>query len=445
MGILDSVFGGGGQDQAPQGPQQPGILGRMQAQYAPGAYAAKEQALQQRAVYDAAMQTQGMSPQIAQALAMSPQFFGAQQGSYLPQASQVMPVQNADGSTTLVDVRNKGGTAGHGHDLSGVNITEPPGTTQSPTEAAGGQQATQVAGQGQNAPAASAGPKNTLQGMPGSTAAIQAQVKANVAAGGDPLAGIPDIYKNAAQAVLDDRMTLNEIKQSRNEHIAGTVRNIVLTVNPEFNEQKNEKTATWIKSYMDTKTGDVGFSRNALGTSLQHIDKAASNQLGLENHDAQGLTPIVKAGNMARNTFGERAPKAAQQDLQLGTAADELAKFITGKPPTDSSRGEYREKFPSISDPPRVAGAKYNAMADLLEGRLKDMEDERNANFGDKKVKNDYPIVLEQHKQMIQDIRAKAAELKRRGEFMAAHPGETVPPAPTAGSAPLPNGWKYVK
>ena len=48
MGILDSMFGGGSQDQSQQGPQSPGILGRMQAQYAPGAYAAHEQALQQQ-------------------------------------------------------------------------------------------------------------------------------------------------------------------------------------------------------------------------------------------------------------------------------------------------------------------------------------------------------------------------------------------------------------
>ncbi len=451
MGILDSMFGGGGggnappPDQSAQGPQSPGILGRMQAQYAPGAYAAKEQALQQQAIYHAALQTQGVSPQIAQALAMSPQYLAQQGGAHLPAAPQIVPVTNSDGGQTLYQANNPGGAGGHGTSIAGIPITEPPGTTTSPQGASGAQGATQVPDQGQNAPAGSAGPRNTSQGMPGSTTAIEAKVQANIAAGVDPFSGLPDNYRNAAQAVMDGRMTLSEIKQTRNEHIAGTVRNIVLKADPNFNELKNEKTAAYVKSYMDTKTGDVGFSRNALGTSLQHIDTAVSNQLGLNNNDAQGIVPIVRAGNMARNTFGENAPKAAQQDLQLGTAADELAKFITGKPPTDASRGEYRDKFPSISDPPRVAAAKYNAMADLLEGRMKDMETERDQNFGGKKVAKDYPIVAPEHMQLISNIREKAAELKRRGEFMAAHPGETVPPVTGPAASTLPPGWKFVK
>ena len=448
MGILDSIFGGGGsQDQSQQGPQSPGLFGRLQANYAPGAYAAKEQALQQQAVYQAAMdlnrQNPGaISPQVAQAMAMSPQFFQAQQGAYLPQATQTPMMQSPDGSQTPIAIRNAGGGAGHVPSVSGIPITEPPGTTANPSQAAG---AAQVAPQGEqsgNAPAASAGSKNTLQGMPGSTAAIEARVKANIAAGQDPTAGLPDNYKNTAQAVLDGRMTLSEIKQTRNEHIAGTIRNIVLAIDPAFNEIKNEKTNQYVKSYMDTKNGDVGMSRNSLGTALNHINSSIGNQLGLDNHDAN-VAVLGRADNVIRNQFGDQASKAGAQNALSGTAADELARFITGKAPSDTARKEYADKFPNASDTPRVAAGKYEAMADLLEGRLKDMEAERDQNFSGKNVAKDYPIALPEHKATIAAIREKAAELRRRGEYQIQHgQGAQAPAAPETG---LPPGWKYVK
>ena len=83
-----------------------------------------------------------------------------------------------------------------------------------------------------------------------------------------------------------------------------------------------------------------------------------------------------------------------------GTAADELARYITGKAPSDAARKEYADKFPNASDTPRVAAGKYNAMADLLEGRLKDMEKERNENFSGKDVSKDYPIALPEHQKV---------------------------------------------
>ncbi len=448
MGILDAlgIGGGGGQDQSQQGPQGSlGILDRFQANYAPNVYAAQQEAQKHRATYDAAMQTQGMAPQIAQALALNPQFFQAQQGSYLPQPSQVMPVQNADGSQTLVDTRNKGGPAGHGHELSGLPITAP-GTTTNPTQAAGGaptEAVPPVPEQTGNAPAASSGPRNTLQGMPGSSAATLEAIEKAKASGTDPLALIPPGQRDVTKAVLDGRMTLSEIKQTRGEHIAGTVRNYVLAMDPNYNELKGEKSAAYVKSYMDTKTGDVGMSRNALGTSLGHVSDAIDNQIDLKNHDSNAAV-LGQADNHIRGMFGEQSNKVAKQNLQIGTAADELAKFITGKPPTDASRGQYREAFPTAFDTPRVAAAKYTAMADLLEKRMTDMESERDANFSGKDVAKDYPIVLPKHQELIANIRKKAGELRAQGEYQIEHGQGSEAPA-SGGEKGLPPGWKYVK
>lgn len=427
-GLFEGLFGGGQQDPRPQADN---TLDRMRATYAPNAYNAHQTSIQQQAVYDAAMQTPNMKPEIARALATNPQYFGAQQGSFLPQASQSQVLQGIGGEQTLGQIRNPGGGAGHGLEYSGMNIIAP-GTTQSPAQAS------------QGAPAggapATTGPTNTLQGIPGSTSQAIEKVKQTVAAGGDPiaaLAGTP--YANDVKAVLEGRQTLSEIKQTRSEHIAGTVRNLVNTINPDFNEMKQEATNTWVKGYMDTKQGTVGMSRAALGTSLGHISDAVDKQKDLDNYDAN-VTAAGSTVNHLRGLGGTQGAKIAGQQAQVTTAADELAKFLTGKPPTDTSRAQYRNAFPTPFDTPRVAAEKFQTMGDLLEKRMRDLELERDANFGGKNVAKDYPIVLEEHRKLLDNIRTKVSQLRSGGEQQVKGLGTIGGSDPAA--TELPPGWR---
>ncbi len=417
MGILDSIFGGGGQVAQPgpesMGPQ--GIMGRLTATYNPNLYQAKQDALRQQATYGGVMQTPGISPQIAQAMAMNPQFFAAQQGAYLPQAPQTQVLTDSGGAQTIGQITNPGGKAGHGlGSYSGIPITEPPGTTASPAGAAGGAGATRVGEQTGNAPAATAAPaKNTLN-MPGNINAAEAAVKNAVKNGQDPieaLQGTP--YAAEVKAVLDNRMTLSQIKQTRQEHIAGSVRRLVQAIDPNFNEQQSEKTGTWVKSYMDPGSG-LGFQRKTMGTSLGHLTDAIKNQVGLNNQDNE-IAVLGEGVNKVRGLYGEQANKVAQQNLQLKEASDEVAKFITGKPPAEGQTNKYAELFPTPFDTPRVAAGKYQAVADLLEKQMRDLEVERNANFGGKAVAKDFPIVQPEHTELLKTLHSKIAELKQQG------------------------------
>ncbi len=385
MGLLDSMFGSGQGGQAPQqqqGPAPDTMWDRFRAEYAPGAYGAHQQSLQQQAVYSAMLQN-GATPENAQAMAMNPQFFQMGAPANMPTAPEKTVLTDAQGNQTLGQIQNKGGPAGHGFSgFSGIPIVQP-GTTPSAPQAAGATSQPQGA-QGDGLPPVISEqaqqdlgykpPTDTLQGIPGNTTELTKKVAAAVQSGQDPYAAMKGTpYANSVKAVIDGKMTLSEIKQTRNEHLAGTVRNLVLTIDPNYNELKGEKTAAWVKSYMDTKNGDVGMSRNALGTSLNHISTAIDNQLGLDNRDAN-VAVGASLANRARGMVGEQAPKVAAQNTHLGVSADEFAKFITGKPPTDQSRGQAREEFPTPFDTPRVAAGKYDAMANLIEGRLKDME-----------------------------------------------------------------------
>lgn len=441
MGLLDSMFGGQ-DDQSQQGPQSPGILGRMQAQYAPGAYAAKEQAMQQQAVYQAALQTPGMSPQIAQAMAMSPQFFQAQQGAYLPQSPQVTPVQNADGSQTLFQQNNKGGGAGHGVSISGIPITEPPGTTQNATQAAGGAGATPGAEQNENTPAASAGPTNTLQGMPGSTPAILAQIKANKAAGKDPALGIPDTYKLLSDAVLDGRETLKNITSTRGAQTANAVNQITLAREPGFDENMNEARNTYRKQYVSGKVSDIGGQVKSLNKLAGHANAMAQAATDVDNIGLGGSAlahPINELGNLIHSTPAAGLKSAADKYVA------EKNTYLAGKSGgTDKGEREARREEYSGAATPQEMGTSLLSDIDFIEKQLQGNEQHRDAVFSNPKMRQQFELASPQALEQLRQAKVKAHKLV--GDYDTWSQSEDGQGAQPAQEKPgLPQGWKLVK
>ncbi len=445
MGILDSMFGGG-QDQAPQGPQSPGVLGRMQAQYAPGAYEAVQQAQRQRAVYDAAMQTQGMSPQIAQALAMSPQFFGAQQGSYLPQANQVMPIQQADGSQTLVQIGNKGGVAGHGSSLSGLPITEPPGTTGTPAQAAGGAPATQGAGGEENAPADVSGSGNTLGGMPGGTNAILAQIRANKAAGKDPTLGVPENYKVMAKAVVEGRETLKEITSQRGAQTRNAINEIALTMDPEFDENMNEARNTYRKQFVSGKVNDIGGQVKSINKLAGHANAMSDAATNVDNIGLGGsglAHPINELGNYLYSTPAAGLKSAADKYVA------EKNTYLAGKSGgTDKGEREARREEYSGASTPQEMGTALLSDIDFIEKQMAGNEQHRDAIWKDPKQRANFPLQSPEAIENLNQAKVKAHKLVGDYDEWSKTPegqqlGGVAKTIQTPGG--LPPGWKFVK
>ncbi len=447
MGILDSMFGGG-QAQT-QGPQSPGILSRMQAQYAPGAYEAVQQAQRQRAVYDAAMQSKDMSPQVAQALAMSPQFFGAQQGSYLPQPTQVTPINQPDGGQTLVQTSNPGGGAGHGLSMSGLPITEPPGTTTAPARAAGA--APPPDAQGSPAQAPNAQPTNTLQGMPGSTQAVLKQIEANKAAGLDPTAGIPEYYKGMATAVLEGRETLKDITSQRGAPTKNIINAITQAIDPQFDESMNEARNVYRKGYVSGKATDIGGQVKSLNKLSGHANAMADAATNIDNVGMGGASilarPINALGNVINST-----PKAGLQ-----RAADlynnELSTYVSGK---GGSGVEERKERTAAFDPnatPQQLGQTLLTDIDFLEKQMEGNEQHRNAVWGDKQAQK-FPLVSPQALEQLNQAKIKAHKLVGDYDEWSKSPeGQKAGVSPKGadvnllkpGDTGLPPGWKVVK
>ncbi len=455
MGILDSALPKEGGP-----PPADSFWDRFRAEFAPGAYQAHRDSQREQATYSGLGQY--ASPEQARAMAMNPQYFAAGQGAYLPAAPQISQMTNAEGQVIPIQVRNPGGPAGH--TLTGGNIPVDEGDVSAPVgqpsaaPPAPGAVVPNVTPGGGAAPAAGApalgggvvppatpGVRRTLSNLPGGMSDAKALVK-QAAEGGDPDALDAALTKvpqgDLVKAVLENRMALSEIKQTKGEHPANTVRQLVLAANPNFNEIKNEKAGSYVKSYMGSEPNTIGGQVTALGTSLHHLNDSAGRQLDLDNRDANFAAGATGA-NKITGMFGEKANKVAGQNLAVKTASDEMAKFLTGKAPAEGTLSEYHSAFPTPFDTPRVAGEKYNAMADLIEKRMNEMESKRDENFSQTKVAKDYPIATAKHREAIKELRAKAAELKRRGSWQASHPAEDSVPAKGASEEGLPAGWKY--
>ncbi len=425
MGILDSIFGGGqqggGEQAQPQGPPPDSWHNRFQAEYAPGAYGAHQDAARQRAVYDAAMQTPGMAPQIAQALAMSPQYFGAQQGSFLPQPSQIQTVNNSDGGQTLLETRNPGGGAGHGHSLSGLPIV-PPGTTANPTAAAGGASGTTPKEQTGNAPATVSGPQddaltpapvpgstNTLNGMPGSNAAILAQIKANKAAGKDPTLGIPEGYKDMAHAVLDGRETLKTITSQRGAQTRNAINEIALSMDPNFDENMNEARNTFRKQYASGHVNDIGGQVKSINKLAGHANAMADAATDVDNIGLGGsglAHPINALGNYIHST-----PVAG-----LRSAADkyvaEKNTYLAGKAGgTDKGEREARRSEYSGSATPQEMGTSLLSDIDFIEKQMEGNNQHRDAVFSNPKMREQFALASPEALKNLNEAKIKAHKL----------------------------------
>jgi hypothetical protein len=429
MGLFDSAQPQGG------GPAPDSFWDRFRAQYAPGAYSAHQQSLQQQAIYSAMVQN-GASPSQAQALALSPQFFQSGQAAYMPQAPQVQTYMNSGGDQVPIQVQNPGGRAGHGLSISGIPVIAP-GTTANPTEAAGGAPAQP---QDQGGPAA-APVANTIQGMPGSTQQMLGQIDAarnQGVTGNDLLQLAPREYRDMTQAVLDGRMTLKEIAERRGNSARTIVTKLALGAEPNFDENMNEARNVYRKSYMSTQPNNVGFKREALGTTLEHLNSTLDSAINMHNSESS-IGPVAEFSNRFRQLGNEQGAKANDFDTRTDTLAGETAKFITGKPPAEGIEKTYKSRWNQYATPQQLAAA-GDAYLELISGKMRDMERERDANFANNPSQTgNMPIALPEHQAMIEQIKKKIAALKAQGGSPQAEGG-----AP-AGNPSLPSGWKLIE
>lgn len=153
MGILDTILGTGQGSGKPNdtSPYQPGMLGGLQAQFAPGMYAARQQGFNQQNTYQDLMNQPGMDPAKARAAATDPEHFsykagiqqqqlasvarGLQQSGMSPEQAQMYAL-NPDLLKEMAkpQVVAPGGRLDSGLPLGGPGGSSqgPPGTTTSP-------------------------------------------------------------------------------------------------------------------------------------------------------------------------------------------------------------------------------------------------------------------------------------------------------------------------
>ncbi len=440
--LLGSIFGEGS---ATQGDT---FADRLRAQYAPGAYQAHQQNQQQQAIYSAMLQN-GASPAQAQMLAASPQAFQAGQGAYMPAAPQVQTYTNSAGEQIPVQIQNPGGRAGHGLSLSGIPITAP-GTTANPTQAAGGQEATQVGEQTQNAPAASAGPTNTLQGMPGSTAqTLQMIDKAREAgvSGEELLKQVPREFRDLAEAVQSGKMTEKQLVEHRGVQTRNIVSKLVQAIDPDYSEAANEARNNYRTQYFSGKNTDVGGQVKSINKLAGHANAIADASLNMDNIGLGGsglATPINKLGNYLYSTPGAGLKRAS--DLYT----NELSSYLSGKGGSGVDERKERSQAFSPNQTPQAMGQALLTDIEFLEKQMQGNEQHRNQVFTNPKMQQQFPLVSPQALEQLNQAKVKAHKLVGDyDEWSKSEEGQKAGVSPKGApvNAPnnLPNGWKLIK
>ena len=420
-GLLGSAFGGS--------PGSDSTFGeRMAMNFAPQMYAAMQQRQQQKATEDALSQMGGqLPPGMASGMAKNPQLLQQAGAAYLPSAPEMKQIPGPFGTTSLLQTK-----------------TQPGGNISATPLAVGGAPAT-TANPGAPAAVAPAAPAGTI---PGSTGNIQDQIMAARKAGASRdqlLTMIPGSGADLVKSVLDGTQTVKDLAtRGVGDSDRTSVIRLAHLVDPNWDENRSESLNKYRQGYMATGTqGTVGFQRQAYGTTLQHLDTALDSALDMHQSDAD-IAPAAHLENRIRAMGGDQSGKVNNFDTKTGLLAAETDKFISGKAATEGGTKEQKSKWDVNATPRETAGA-AQAYLDMLQGKVKDMEDERNANFGGgdtakgAEAAKAYPIQLPEHEAKIASIQSKIAKLRDYGQAQVS--GAPATPPPAAGGWKLPIGW----
>ncbi len=430
-GLFEGLFGGGqqGGQQQPQGPAPDSVFDRLRATYAPNAYAAHQQSIQQQAVYDAMVKTAG--PEMAKAMATNPQFFQAANQAFLPAAPQSQVLSDQFGGQSIGQILNPGGGAGHGLSYAGLPITQP-GTTQNPGQATAAPQGD--APQNPTAPQ----PANTLQGMPGGVQGLLDRIQANKAAGLPPSTGIPQVYQEMTDSVISGKQTLKDIFESRGKGIRTVVNELATAQDPNFSESVAESRKKYMDQFASEKVTDIGGQAKSLNKLYgSHIPGIIDAAINMDNVGMGGIGalahPVNKLGNAIFTTPGAGLKRAS--DLYN----TEFSNFISGKGGSGVDERKERNTDFSPNRTPQEMGTALLKDIEYIEGQKVAMEQHRDSVFKGTNMGQRFPVVDPQAQQQLNEAKIKAHKqlVGDFDEWSKTSDGQKT--LGTAGN--LPTGW----
>ena len=434
MGILDSLLGG--QQQDPTQLQGPGYAEKLSAMLAPGLHQALQQAREQKAT-EAALSGMGgnpLPPGMAHGMALNSALMQQTGGAYLPSAGKVEQVPTPGGGVTFMQ---SGQGPGGGAYVNPLNIGAAPG-----------------------APSAAASPVNPtppgvlpgqqlIPGTPGDTAhqlPPPPPTKPGVIAGtagdmqdkilwgkqngykpDDLLQFVPDAWRGEIQSLWNGTQSVKDLstRGAISEGNRSTFLNLAHQMNPDWDENRSEALNTYRKSYMNQTPGSVGFQRTASGTFLGHLNDALDQQVA-QHSVGTPIEPLNQQLNQVSQYVHRDASSAANATATtVHSMATELDKFLGGRAATDTGVKNVEDKWNVQASPQHNAAAAQSWLT-LMEDKERELEQDRDSNFGKSAGAAQLPIRTPEHEALKAQIRAKIAAL-RGGIPAAAAPAAAAP------------------
>lgn len=387
----------------------PGLLDNLgsgwdqfQAQFAPGAYAARNQAREQQATYNMLMQRPGMTPEMAAGMAMNPQAFGMGGGAYMPQAPSLIQTQDPFGGTQF-----------YGH---------------TPVSVGGGQTLRELPiGGAPAAPNAKGEITPSTLTKSNSTNAIEpviAKIRELKAAGVTDRAKIIEAAVPVGDQGIIKNLLTGQFKLSEIPARSAAQKNAVSAIANELGLDEGATAARerFAKDYADTK-GGLGYRLERGDAMLGHLTDAVENYGHLNTRSEIPYVPNWLTGSLPTEWVNSRSNLDPKQQRYLGgykngvaTYSIEKGGFLGG--PSGGAESDRLETRSGLQvDKPRaqLIGALENEVLNL-ESKYKGMDADRDRAFqGDEPVGKRFGVYTPERQAKIENLKRMIQNLKGGG------------------------------
>ena len=208
--------------------------------------------------------------------------------------------------------------------------------------------------------------------LPPNLQAVAAQMQ-QYGGGGDGSGGSQ--IEPFAQAVADYKMPLSNL--SRNPALQLAVKDMVLAINPDYDETKYKERQNVAASM--APGGNIGQKLTQVQTAINHLAayKTASDNLGGVN--AGFLSQPI---NAIGNYFRSQNPDLIKEQRLQSMAGDEVARFTAGSSGGTEADRKQQQDLLSITQSPQARTAAAQAAVQTMFGKLEPIADQYNKAYG---------------------------------------------------------------
>jgi hypothetical protein len=247
----------------------------------------------------------------------------------------------------------------------------------------------------------------------------------------DPYRAVPEAVRGTVKQMVEGRMSPPTGSALRNDKVLALI-NYANAVDPDFDAASWAQRSQLAKEFSKGTPSSLGGQRNSGNTAIEHLGTISGQAAGLGNISLPGgvFPDVAHVINFARQSgTDQQKAKANAFNDAIDRYVAEIGKFYAGS----SSGGVHereaaRQRFNATKTGPELAAA-IEAEAELMHGKLKQLEAQRDTVLGERGKATVGDIVMPHAQEALGKINKNISVLRGNAP-------DSTAPAPAAPSAP---------